>query len=430
VAAGTYGAIVTYVNPAGETVGSTAGTVTTTTGTSTITVPPPAASGTATGWYAYVTQPGGSTYYRQQAAGSPTAIGTNLTLTAPPTTTGAQPPASNTTGPATGTTYTALVPGVSLVLTGTLTTNDSATFTTDVTMLAFTGVTLGYSSGGTSGISYQSPVLDSGDSATQWYSAEWTQGTVNALSSLTWKTGQTPTPDASWSTTTVTPTNTTLPDSQVPMGVAGLMLAPRGRYAQFTANFAIGTTAPPFIRDLVLYSWVPERDPQFLSKMAFGESWQPGPTMTAFFGALSCELATERQKALDYVNAFGFATAVDQYLQAYLSDFGLSQYTGEPQSSARQRLLAVRRSDPNSGSLVSLQEAAALLTGFAQSAIGAATLTGAYQFQLTIPPPVAGPQGTYYPNLPGVPVALAKTIVTDMLTRLTPVTNILSVVYQ
>jgi len=37
------------------------------------------------------------TYTRQQAAGSPTAIGTALTLTAPPTSTGATPATTNTT---------------------------------------------------------------------------------------------------------------------------------------------------------------------------------------------------------------------------------------------------------------------------------------------------------------------------------------------
>ena len=92
VLTGVYGAKVTYVSAAGETVASAAATVTTTADTSTLTVASPAANANATGWYAYITQVGGSTYTRQQTAGSPTAIGTGLTLTAPPTSTGAQPP--------------------------------------------------------------------------------------------------------------------------------------------------------------------------------------------------------------------------------------------------------------------------------------------------------------------------------------------------
>lgn len=104
IAAATYGVKTTYVNAQGETVASSAASITTTGGTSTITITsPPPAGGTAggqvaTGWYAYVTGPGGSTYTRQQTAGSPTAIGTNLTLSAPPSSSGATPPGSNTAG--------------------------------------------------------------------------------------------------------------------------------------------------------------------------------------------------------------------------------------------------------------------------------------------------------------------------------------------
>jgi hypothetical protein len=99
VAAGVYGVKVTYAGGNGETVDSTAGTVTTTGSTSTITIPSPAAESGATGWYAYVTQAGGSTYTRQQTLGSPTAIGTALILTAPPTSSGAHAPAVDTTAP-------------------------------------------------------------------------------------------------------------------------------------------------------------------------------------------------------------------------------------------------------------------------------------------------------------------------------------------
>ncbi len=102
IAAGTYLVAVTYVNAQGETVASANGSITTSGTTSTITIPSPAAAGSgnqaATGWYAYVSQADGTTLTRQQAAGSPTPIGTALTLTAPPTSTGAAPPATNTAG--------------------------------------------------------------------------------------------------------------------------------------------------------------------------------------------------------------------------------------------------------------------------------------------------------------------------------------------
>lgn len=101
VLAGTYTFAVTYVNANGESVASATATQVTTGSTSTLTINSPAASGSATGWYAYCSQAGGTTLTRQQAAGSPTNIGTNLTLTAPPTNTGAAPPTINTTLPTT-----------------------------------------------------------------------------------------------------------------------------------------------------------------------------------------------------------------------------------------------------------------------------------------------------------------------------------------
>lgn len=97
IAAGVYQGEVTFVNRWGETVASSAVSTTTTGATSTITVKPPTALFDATGWYLYMTQAGGSTFFRQQAAGSPTPMGESLTLTAPPASSGAAPPVSDTT---------------------------------------------------------------------------------------------------------------------------------------------------------------------------------------------------------------------------------------------------------------------------------------------------------------------------------------------
>lgn len=95
VAAGVYKVEQTYVTASGETLPSSFATVTTTGSTATISIPSPAAAAGATGWYAYVTQVGGSTYTRQQTAGSPTNIGTALTITAPPTSSGLAPPVTS-----------------------------------------------------------------------------------------------------------------------------------------------------------------------------------------------------------------------------------------------------------------------------------------------------------------------------------------------
>lgn len=101
IAAGTYQAEITYTNASGESVASVSASVTTTGATSTITINSPAASGNfpaeATGWNAYVTQVGGSMYTLQNT--TPIAIGTNLTLTAPPTSTGVNPPGAAVVNP-------------------------------------------------------------------------------------------------------------------------------------------------------------------------------------------------------------------------------------------------------------------------------------------------------------------------------------------
>jgi len=100
VLAGTYQVTVTYTNAQGETIASTASPITTTGSTSTITITAPAAAAYATNWYAYVSQAGGTALSatRQQAAGSPTLLGTNLVLTAPPTSTGLVAQLANTAG--------------------------------------------------------------------------------------------------------------------------------------------------------------------------------------------------------------------------------------------------------------------------------------------------------------------------------------------
>lgn len=95
VAANTYYGVVTYTNAVGETTGSTQLSIVTTGATSTITIPSPAApTPAATGWKAYLGTISGGPYYLQ---GSASAIGTNLTLTATPATSGANPPTNNST---------------------------------------------------------------------------------------------------------------------------------------------------------------------------------------------------------------------------------------------------------------------------------------------------------------------------------------------
>lgn len=107
ILAGTYQVMVSLIRADGtETLASAPGSTTTSGTTSTITIPSPASIvGPVapqflpyTGWYAYVTQLGGQTFTRQQTAGQPTALGTSLVITAPPTSSGANPPQTDPAG--------------------------------------------------------------------------------------------------------------------------------------------------------------------------------------------------------------------------------------------------------------------------------------------------------------------------------------------
>lgn len=90
ITAGTYRVLITYVTAQGEQAESASTNITTTGGTSTLTIQSPPDETGVTGWYAYVTQPDGSTYTRQDA--SPNSIGTDMTLSGPPTGSGPTPP--------------------------------------------------------------------------------------------------------------------------------------------------------------------------------------------------------------------------------------------------------------------------------------------------------------------------------------------------
>lgn len=90
LAAGTYQAVVTYVNAIGESLPSPAASATTTGTTSVLAVGSPAANLNVTGWNVYVTQPNGSSFTLQNAL--PLAIGSPFTLAAPPSSSGVAPP--------------------------------------------------------------------------------------------------------------------------------------------------------------------------------------------------------------------------------------------------------------------------------------------------------------------------------------------------
>lgn len=90
VLSGNYQVELTYVGAGGESLPGPSVTIPITSPDSTIKITTPQSSPGITGWYAYITAPNGTTFHRQQL--SPTPIGTDLTLTAPPVGGPAPPP--------------------------------------------------------------------------------------------------------------------------------------------------------------------------------------------------------------------------------------------------------------------------------------------------------------------------------------------------
>jgi len=336
----------------------------------------------------------------------------------------------------TGTHYTAYVPGVDLFVSNTspLTAGDQAAFTTDVTTLAIESIAIGTGTG-TGGSAYTTPVFDSGDPLNQWFLAEWDEDPgMTPIASVTLSVGQTPTPDASWTTVMLTPSATVLPSGRG-FGTAGLLAAgaPRARYALLLFTFPSVSTLPVWIRDLCVYGWTPERDPQIISKVGLPDDAAVGPLMAAYIGTLAVTATELRQDVYDFVNSFGIQGAVDQYLDAHGADRNIPRYAGEPPQSYRTRLLAASASRTTEAAPAGLcGQIAQLVTGttagLASSVSGGyttATCQGVIVAQgsgqsahITIPsPPYAG--------LPGVTVAQAQAIINAFLHSVAPLATVL-----
>ena len=355
-----------------------------------------------------------------------------------------------------------LIPGVTFTLSGSvpLQLHDSATFTTDVTMVAVASVGFKNSVVAAGSATYTSPVIAGGDPQTQWFLAEWTEfptilpsGQPNravppispiastSVPAFALATGNTPTPDATWTRISVTPSDVYLPVSKINKGVAGLAAAPRGAYAQFTLTFlnVYLTQNTPWVRDLTLSFWTPERDPAILAKVGVGKSWRAGPTLSAFTGTLNTFVATLRQAMLDFTGSYAITGAVDQYLQAYGADLGLPQYAAEPPQSYRTRLATAFQSRGSGGSPSFIAQQVAQLamgvsTGVSTSVTNNLTtascqgvivrsLTG-HSFQVIVPAPTgpyaAGSSARTYAGLPGLPTIQAHPIITGFIQLITP----------
>lgn len=315
------------------------------------------------------------------------------------------------------------VPGVSLLVNGALTTGDTATFMCDPVQCTLSQISFGVGTS-TTGSYYTTPVLDSGNSNTQWFLAEWTENIPFASVSVA-VTDTNPFSGfpVTWTTTVLTPTE--YQTSLLTIGTVGLTASPRGQYATFTFNFSTTSIVTPFLRDLFIYYWVPESDTTIWGKLGIADSYIPGVNALTYIGTLETFLAYTRYSALEYVSGMAISTAVDSYLISYGNDFEYPIYTSEPLEAYRTRLLAAISTRQDAGSLGFVQQQLQDFTGVA------VTLTNLwntnsltpYQWQATIGPSV----GAYYPNLPGLPKTIAQQLITQFITTiLNPLGNIIT----
>lgn len=282
--------------------------------------------------------------------------------------------------------------------------------------------------------SYTSQIIDSGDNATQWFLAEWQQG--SAITGYILNTGQTPVPDSSWSSYAATDIDVLrlVDGTRLGYGQAGLISANRGRYAQWQLTFPSASASALWFRDMTLYWWTPETDPEITQNLAIGAHASPQRVMASVVGTLGTMLADNYVLAQDLQASYSIAGSRDQFLYNYASDLGLTPYAGEPQQALKARTAGPIQARPGGGSLVALSTSIAqLLYGVQTPLVNTSTQstcagvvvahTGTNAITVTIP-------NSPWPSLPTTTPAqttTAQQIILATIVRLTPVGCVVTV---
>lgn len=344
----------------------------------------------------------------------------------------------------TGTAYTSIAPGTSITVSGALTIGDSATFETYVTMMAIESISTGAGSGTINGL-YTSPVLDSGNAHTQWFLAEWVKNAPYSGETLPIITVSTGNQTDGVSVLDGVPQAAAVQqisrhDDGTTRAAIGLMALPAGQYCQFGVQFPPTVLAVQWIRDLVLYSWIPDptQEPDVLGRIAWPLGAPPNELTQAYEGML----ATFAEDYQDYRRAFkasfGIAGAVDQYLLAHGLDRAFPPISGIDPQAYRTQLLAFTRSRGQGGSTAFICEQVAILVngvdpnitstvtgGKTVSSGGGVTVaqTTAFALAITVPHPP-------YVGLSSLTIQQAQTAITSFVnTVLRPLGHAIAITY-
>lgn len=316
---------------------------------------------------------------------------------------------------------------------------------------------------------YTSPVIDSGDPRTQWFITAWRetpipQGFVasasivssvevmasNAIVNQNTQPYKGNLLDATASGGVAggtvypgsTPRAVNLKTAQVNprLGCAGLPDQAIGRYAQFIITFGLTALTNPYLIDFDVYSWVPEYgQDDFLANLFLPPNDRIGPNMLAYLGCLAKLVTDKYNDALDLNNSYAISTAASQYLPIIGADRGLTIYSGEDPDTYRARILAASQSYANGGSAPNICQIVSILVnnktitpvvtvaagGYTVATSGGVVVQGGANLTYTVTIPPAP-----YPGLSSVSLALARTIISDLVARLNPIGFVPTVVFS
>ena len=237
----------------------------------------------------------------------------------------------------------------------------------DTTMLGVAWIGYGTGSGGTGASQFLTPVYALGDPQTQPLLATWTESAqpngAPTLYSVQARAGNTATPDGSWATQTLYAPSlaTATTGDGLQHAVAALAGLGRAAYLQLIFTLVGASSAPAWIRDIAIYTWVPETDP-LLARVALGQDQAVGPVILALMGCLASNALDVQQEARALGAAATISGATGPYLAAWLADLGLQQVTGEKAAAARARGRAVLGAGGLTRATIAA-ELAALITG-------------------------------------------------------------------
>lgn len=233
----------------------------------------------------------------------------------------------------TGQTSDTLVPGVSLTLSaGAWDATSQANLVVSPPTLTLTGITT-YANLATAA-RYTTPVFDSGVANTQWAFVELLQGPLATTPpTLTFGTGDTPTPDATWTWATLAPL--AVPDVLGNPWQRVIYAGPatRGRYGQAVGTLSNQTRV--VISDARLSWWQPETDP-FLSRLP--RAIYRGPVALAVLTALAALEAHLDEQADELLTGGAISSAAGKYLAAFGAELATPRLLGEPDANYRARL--------------------------------------------------------------------------------------------